>query len=216
MYMKHEIKVVTYNLMCVWDHPKNIKGLTYRAGLVYAKIKKENPDIIGFQEVIAPQLEYLEHMFPEYLFIGQGRNADMMGEGLYIAIKKSVFMLCGMDVFWISPEPYVPATRFEEQSPYPRICVDILVRHKESGKMIRIYDVHLDHEESEAKAKGMKVVLDKISEICFFALIVCANVCSNYNISSRSNLHIFNLFCPCHIIIVHEQNTVFYFKVHGH
>ena len=56
--MKHEIKVVTYNLMCVWDHPKNIKGLTYRAGLVYAKIKKENPDIIGFQEVIAPQLEY--------------------------------------------------------------------------------------------------------------------------------------------------------------
>ena len=162
--MKYEMKVVTYNLMCVWDHPKNIRGLTYRAGLVYSKIKKENPDIIGFQEVIAPQLEYLEHMFPEYLFIGQGRNADMMGEGLYIAIKKSVFMLCGMDVFWISPEPYVPATRFEEQSPYPRICVDILVRHKESGKMLRIYDVHLDHEETDAKAKGMKVVLDKISE----------------------------------------------------
>ena len=162
--MSHEMKVVTYNLMCVWNHPKNLKGLVQRAGLVYTKIKKESPDIIGFQEVIEPQLEYLEHMLPEYLFIGHGRNADLMGEGLYVAIKKSVFTLNGMDVFWISPEPYVPATRFEEQSPYPRICVDILIRHKESGKMFRIYDVHLDHIESEAKAKGMKVVLDKIME----------------------------------------------------
>lgn len=160
----HEMKVVTYNLMCVWSHPKNLKGLMQRAGLVYTKIKKESPDIIGFQEVIEPQLEYLEHMLPEYLFVGHGRNADMMGEGLYIAIKKSVFTLNGMDVFWISPEPYVPATRFETQSPYPRICVDILIRHKESGRLFRVYDVHLDHIESEAKAQGMQVVLDKITQ----------------------------------------------------
>ena len=160
----YEMKVVTYNLMCVWNHPKNLKGLMQRAGLVYTKIKKESPDIIGFQEVIEPQLEYLEHMLPEYLFVGHGRNADMMGEGLYIAIKKSVFTLHGMDVFWISPEPYVPATRFETQSPYPRICVDILIRHKESGRLIRVYDVHLDHIESEAKAQGMQVVLEKITE----------------------------------------------------
>ena len=196
--MKYEMKVVTYNLMCVWDHPKNIRGLTYRAGLVYSKIKKENPDIIGFQEVIAPQLEYLEHMFPEYLFIGQGRNADMMGEGLYIAIKKSVFMLCGMDVFWISPEPYVPATRFEEQSPYPRICVDILVRHRESGKMIRVYDVHLDHEESEAKAKGMKTIaltgakggkLKEISDVC-----ICVPEMETYKVQE---LHLPVYHCLC-------------------
>ena len=30
--------------------------------------------------------------------------------------------------------------------------------------MIRVYDVHLDHIESDAKAQGMQVVLDKIAE----------------------------------------------------
>ena len=162
--MSKELKVVTYNLWCVWSHPKHLNSFMHRAGMVYEKIKKEQPDIIGFQEVIAPQLEYLEAMMPGYLFLGQGRMADFKGEGLYIAIKKSTLMLCGLDIFWISPQPYVPATRFEEQSEWPRICVDILVRHKETGKMFRVYDVHLDHIESPAKAKGMKVVLDKIAE----------------------------------------------------
>ena len=162
--MSKEMKVVTYNLWCVWTPRTSINAFMHRAGMVYEKIKKEQPDIIGFQEVIAPQLEYLEAMMPDYLFVGQGRNEDFQGEGLYIAIKKSTLTLCGLDIFWISPEPYVPATRFETQSPYPRICIDILVRHKETGKMFRVYDVHLDHIESDAKAQGMQVVLDKIAE----------------------------------------------------
>ena len=162
--MSKELKVVTYNLWCVWSHPKHLNSFMHRAGMVYEKVKKEQPDIIGFQEVIAPQLEYLEAMMPDYLFVGQGRMTDFKGEGLYIAIKKSTLMLCGLDIFWISPQPYVPATRFEEQSEWPRICVDILVRHKETGKMFRVYDVHLDHIESPAKAKGMQVVLSKIGE----------------------------------------------------
>ncbi len=163
--MSKELKVVTYNLWCVWKHPKHLNSFMNRAGMVYEKIKKEQPDIIGFQEVIAPQLEYLEAVMPDYLFLGQGRQEDFKGEGLYMAIKKSTLMLCGLDIFWISPEPYVPASRFETQSPYPRICIDVLVRHKETGKMLRVYDVHLDHiDDTDAKEQGMEVVLEKIAE----------------------------------------------------
>lgn len=162
--MSKKLKVVTYNLWCAYAPRTNINAFVHREGLIYETVRREQPDIIAFQEVMPNELEVLEKLFPEYAFYGQGRMEDFLGEGLYIAVKKSELMLCGLDVFWISPQPYVPATRFEEQSEWPRICVNVLLRHKETGKMIRVYDVHLDHIESEAKAKGMKVVLEKIAE----------------------------------------------------
>ncbi len=162
--MSKKLKVVTYNLWCCYAVRNNQNAFVHRIGLIYDKIKKEQPDIIAFQEVVAQQLEILEKLFPEYAFYGQGRLENFDGEGLYVAVKKSEIMLCGLDIFWISPQPYVPATRFEAQSEYPRICIDLLLRHKETGKMLRVYDVHLDHIESEAKAQGMQVVLEKIAE----------------------------------------------------
>ena len=158
-----EMKIVTYNLRNQW-HRDEQNSFIHRAGLMYHIIEREQPDIIAFQEVMARQLEVLEKLYPGYLFVGQGRDADYQGEALYVAIKKSTFKFCGMEVFWLSPQPYVPATRFEEQSECPRICVDVLVRHRETGKMIRVYDVHLDHIGNGAKAQGMKVVLDKMAE----------------------------------------------------
>ena len=172
-----EMKIVTYNLRNQW-HRDEQNGFIHRVGLMYHVIEREQPDVIAFQEVMPRQLEVLEKIFPDYMFVGQGRDADLQGEALYTAIKKSTCQFCGMDIFWLSPQPYVPATRFETQSECPRICVDVLVRHKESGKMFRIYDVHLDHIESEAKAKGMKVVgltgakpskLAEIADVCIMA-----------------------------------------------
>ena len=158
-----EVKIVTYNLRNQW-HRDEQNGFIHRVGYMYHVIEREQPDVIAFQEVMPRQLEVLEKIMPEYMFVGQGREADLQGEALYVAIKKSSCQFCGMEVFWLSPQPYVPATRFETQSECPRICVDVLLRHKESGKMFRVYDVHLDHIESEAKEQGMKVVLDKIAE----------------------------------------------------
>lgn len=158
-----EMKIVTYNLRNQW-HRDGENGFIHRVGLMYHVIEREQPDVIAFQEVMPRQLEVLEKIFPDYMFVGQGRDADLQGEALYTAIKKSTCQFCGMDIFWLSPQPYVPATRFETQSECPRICVDVLVRHKESGKMVRVYNVHLDHIESVAKEQGMEVVLAKMAE----------------------------------------------------
>lgn len=158
-----EVKIVTYNLRNQW-HRDEANSFIHRAGLIYHVVEREQPDIIAFQEVMERQLQYLEKMFPAYAFYGQGRDADFQGEGLYVAVKKEVFQFCGMEVFWLSPTPYVPATRFELQSECPRICVDVLVRHKETGKMLRVYDVHLDYVENEAKTQEIQVVLEKMAE----------------------------------------------------
>lgn len=155
------MKIVTYNLRCVWNGD-GINSFIHRVGLIYEKIQEEKPDIIAFQEVVEKQAEFLERMFPEYAFAGHGRLEDYSGEGLYTAVRKDTCMLASVEVFWLSPTIYVPASRFEDQSPCPRTCVVTLVRHKETGKMLRVYNVHLDHVGPKARIDGMQCVLDKV------------------------------------------------------
>lgn len=158
------MKVVTYNLRCVWDTVDGINNFIHRAGMVYEKILAEKPDLIGFQEMRAPHLQFLERVLPEYLFIGQGRDADLGGEGVYTAIKKDVFQLMTSDLFWLSPQKYQPGSRFEDQSDCPRTCVSTLLRHRESGCMIRLYNTHLDHISESARRKGMDCVLEQMKK----------------------------------------------------
>ncbi len=159
-------KIMTYNLRGVWMWNKEGKQcFVFRAGLIYDKIMREKPDIIAFQEVVPKLLELMKRMLPEYDFYGQGRDANYGGEGLYTAIRKDAWDLIAYETFWISPTPYVPASRFEIQSDCPRICVVTHVRHRETGKMLRLYNVHLDHISDQARIEGIQCVLEKMDEI---------------------------------------------------
>ncbi len=161
--MSDQIKIVTFNLRSVWKGD-GINAFIHRAGLIYEKIQKEQPDIVAFQEVIEPHYDLLTKLMPEYTFLGQFRNADYRGEGVYIAIKNADWMTVFYDVFWISPTPHVPASRFEGQSHCPRICATAAVRHKKSGKILRVANIHLDHIGEAARVKGIRCVLDKLAE----------------------------------------------------
>ncbi len=160
------VKIMTYNLRGVWMWTKEDKQcFVFRAGLMYNKVMNEKPDIIAFQEVMPKHLELMKRMFTEYDFYGQGRDANYDGEGLYTAIRRDAWNLIAYETFWISPTPYVPASRYEIQSDCPRICVVTHVRHKETGKMLRLYNVHLDHISDAARIQGIQCVLEKMDAI---------------------------------------------------
>ena len=50
-----------------------------------------------------------------------------------------------MQSYWLSETPYVPASRYAEQSICPRICNEALFEDLETGKVFRIVNTHLDH-----------------------------------------------------------------------
>lgn len=157
------MKIVTWNLRCVWDGD-GINAFLHRAGMIYDKIRREAPDVVAFQEAIPCSLELLQNMFPDYLFFGQMRSARYDGEGLYTAIKKQNFDLLGGETFWLSPTPYTAGSRFENQSPCPRVCVVTYIRDKKTGETFEIYNVHLDHVSDEARVLGLDCVLRRMRE----------------------------------------------------
>ena len=154
------MKIVSINLRSVYGGD-GINSFIHRAVPLYDKIAEEKPDVVGFQEVVEGSLNIIERLFGnEYIFAGQLRNEDFKGEGLYTMIRKESCQLLGFETIWLSPTPYVPGSRFENQSKFPRICLQALVRHKESGERFRIFNVHLDHISEEAKVLGVKMTLD--------------------------------------------------------
>lgn len=157
------IKIVTFNLRSVWNGREDGQNsFIHRAGIIWEKIKKESPDVISFQEGVPESISILKDMLSDYLILGHGRNKDYDGEGVYTAIKKEKFELLSYETFWLSPTPHIAGSRFENQSFCPRTCVVTLVRCKQSGTLLRIFNLHLDHESEQARLNGIKCAIERI------------------------------------------------------
>lgn len=159
--MSESMKIVTYNIRCGWDWD-GINSFVNRAGMLWKVVKEESPDVISFQEVTDKIHDLLVDLLPDYIVVGQGRDSDYRGEGLYTAFKKSTMDLIGLETFWIGEEPFTPCSKFEERKAYPRICVVTMLRHKATNKFMRLYNVHLDNLSGERRTKGVKCVFEQI------------------------------------------------------
>ncbi len=154
-----KIKIVTWNIRYDTDGD-GINSFSGRAGLIKNKIKAEMPEVIALQEVVNTSRASLEKMLPEYYLLGMMRSKIFDNEGLYVAVRKDAFEVIGFESVWLSPEPYTPGSRYPDQSPCPRICTMMYLRHRESNFRMRVFNLHLDHISEEARVLGMRAALD--------------------------------------------------------
>lgn len=153
------MKIVTFNLRCEWCGADGANDFVHRAGFIYNKIRCEQPSVIAFQEVVPQSLELLKRTLTEYEFFGGMRTAELSDEGLYIAFRREEFHLLGADVFWLSPTPYVPGSRFPEQSFLPRIGVYVRLAVRESREIFHFFDLHLDCLSPQTASLGLRAAL---------------------------------------------------------
>lgn len=160
------LKVVTFNLRCQYDRVDGVNSFIHRAGMILDKIEDEKPDVICFQEVVDGMRQFFKLHLNDYTVIGHGRNADFAGEGVSIAFRNDTMELFEAQQFWLSPTPYVPASRFENcQSECPRTCVAVTLKYAHEDIPIRFYAVHLDYIGEKVRALGIRQILDKAAEL---------------------------------------------------
>lgn len=155
--MKIKIKVVTYNLKCDSE-----TGFIQRFKLALNRINAERPDIIGFQEALPHMQRIIEENLLNYCVVGYGRNSDFGGESNCIAYLRDTYQLFGFNQCWLSPTPYIPGSRYSEQSSCPRVCVTAILKHREISLPFRIYNTHLDHVSEKARVLGIHQILNRI------------------------------------------------------
>lgn len=153
------MKIVTFNIRCDYgqDGPNNF---CFRQPLILRRLQAEQPDIIGFQEVLPHVQRWLRQALPGYTVVGCGRCEDYQSEAMTLAVRNETAELLKFDTFWLSPRPRVPGSRYPDQSECPRTCTAAIVYLREWQRPIRVYNTHLDHLSASARRLGLACVLE--------------------------------------------------------
>lgn len=158
------MKIVTFNLRT----DVRVDGenrFQFRKGIILDKILTEAPDVVCFQEAsVAMSAFLIRHLAPDYMIVGNGRKADFSCESCRIAFRTDKYELLYLETFWLSDTPFVPGSRFECASEYPRVCTHILLRPMDGSTPFHVYNTHLDHISDEARTLGAKVIMNKMAD----------------------------------------------------
>lgn len=102
------LRIMTYNLK--FASPTFEPPWEVRREWQVDLIRSCDPDIIGTQEGLKEQIDYLADHLPEYVVIGEGRKGGDDDEHMAIFFKRDKFRLREMHSFQLSETPGVPGS----------------------------------------------------------------------------------------------------------
>ncbi|WP_329903129.1 endonuclease/exonuclease/phosphatase family protein [Porphyromonas pogonae] len=170
------LKVMTYNIRYKNDHDKGDNNWEKRKGYVASMINLFSPDIIGLQEVLYPQLLFMEKALACNLY-GVGRE-DGKTEGEYspVGIRNKSWTVVKKGYFWLSENPNKPGKGWDAAC--ERIATWNVLKNKISGKEIFFMNTHLDHEGKTARHNSALLLLKKINELAGKRPVI---LCGDFN-----------------------------------
>lgn len=136
----------------------------YRYAASYMMIDDQSPDVIGMQEVVDEQFNYLKTAFEKkYKIIGAGRDDGKNGgERMAIMYNIKTVSLLKWGTFWLSETPDKPGKGWDAE--YPRCATWALMKDKDTGDRFMMVNTHLDHMGAEAQKNGCRLLADWIRE----------------------------------------------------
>jgi endonuclease/exonuclease/phosphatase family metal-dependent hydrolase len=126
-------------------------------------INEEAPDVIGLQEALHDQIEFLLSRLPGFASIGVGRDdGKTAGEYSAILYRRERLAVQEQETFWFSDTPTeVASTSWGNR--IPRICTWGRFRTSE-GQVLFIYNVHLDHQSQPSRERAAELLRTRVED----------------------------------------------------
>ena len=157
------LKVISYNIR-VGSAPDGDHKWDIRKPASPAMIADQQPDIFGLQEALKMQLDYLEETCPDYDHVGVHRDdGKQKGEVMAIFWNTKTQEMLKWGNFWLSETPEVPSKGWDAAC--FRTATWALLKDKRYNKKYYYVNTHLDHIGQEARANGLKLIVDRIDDI---------------------------------------------------
>lgn len=155
------VTVMTFNIRYATD-ADGVNSWNNRKDLVAAHCV--TPDVIGMQEVLKTQLDYLLEKLPWYQAVGVGRDdGKTKGEYVPVLYRHERFGLLDQGTFWLSPTPKDTGSVGWDAA-LTRICTWVKLEEKISGYQFYFLNTHFDHMGDTARAESAKLILDFIGK----------------------------------------------------
>lgn len=153
------MKVMTYNVRYMTAEDGS-NSWPHRKESLFALIREHDPDVLGLQEALKPQLDEIMAAAPGYKLVGVGRDDGReAGEYAALLVKDKKFVVLEQGVFWLSDTPEVPGSK-SWGNQVTRLCTWAKVRVGE--RLIRLACTHWDHENQASRENSGSLILAMI------------------------------------------------------
>ena len=127
-------------------------------------LRRLDLDAFGLQEVCPGQAEYITNNLPQYVLVGEHRNADRVsGEASPVLYRKDRFDALKCGTFWLSETPDVPGLKGWGAA-CPRVCSWMWLKDRKTGKTFCFANTHTDHVSALARKEGMLLIIRRMHE----------------------------------------------------
>jgi endonuclease/exonuclease/phosphatase family metal-dependent hydrolase len=178
------LKIMTYNLK--FASPTFEPSWEIRREWQVEMIKKYDPDIIGTQEGLKEQIDYLMDHLPEYIVVGEGRKGGDDDEHMALFLKRNKFRLRELQSFQLSETPDVIGSGPEvnprmvtwarvaminrpvegEDGPYPQDFRG----HWDNTREIYVFNTHFFNGKNQklARLNAAKLIMERTGHLARF------------------------------------------------
>lgn len=148
-----------------WDNPSDGEHRwELRRERLRSLLRSWAPDVLGLQEPLRHQLDYLRQALPEYEAVGVGRDdGAAAGEFCPILYRRDRFQPVAAGTFWLAEEPETPGS-LAWGARHPRICTWVTLIERDTDTAFSVYNLHLDHESQTARENGIALLLERIRQ----------------------------------------------------
>ena len=155
--------IVSYNIR--YDNNWDIENSwEIRRSNIIQMLIKYSPSIIGIQEGLLNQVQYIDSSLINYDYVGVGRD-DGKNKGEFCAIyfDTSRYVLLKNSTFWLSETPDTISVGWD--AALERICTYGLFKDRITKKEFWVFNTHFDHMGSIAREKSSGLILKRIKKI---------------------------------------------------
>ena len=155
-----------------------------RKDLVAETVKTYAPVLVGLQECLEFQAEYLVAQLPEYRWFGVGREADGSGERMAVLYRADILNPLETGNLWLCETPDVPGSSSWNSACNRMVTWGKFYRH-DDRKMVYFFNTHFDHRSEEARRGAAHVLSEQIERIAGDGPVI---VTGDFNAAAESSV----------------------------
>jgi len=155
--------IISYNIRYDnnWDIENSWK---IRRNKISQILVQYSPSIIGIQEGLLNQVQYIDSSLIDYDYVGVGRDdGKKKGEFCAIYFDTTRYVLLKNSTFWLSETPDTISVGWD--AALERICTYGLFKDRITKKEFWVFNTHFDHIGVVAREKSSELILKRINKI---------------------------------------------------
>ncbi len=135
-----------------------------RCALVASTIQQFDPDLLGTQETLEFQAQYIEAQLGQYSYFGRSRMKTPNEHcGIFYRTERFTWLAGGH--FWLSETPEIPESKSWDSS-LPRMATWVMLcDNRAAGATILFVNTHFDHIGAESRQQSASLIRQRIDQL---------------------------------------------------